>query len=37
MAGRLWTIMGVEENEHGVPENSVRRNEVIKKRCGIDI
>jgi hypothetical protein len=27
--------MGVEENEHGVPENSVRRNEEIRKRCGI--
>jgi hypothetical protein len=37
MAGRLLMVVKVDENEHGVPKSSVRRNEVIKKRCGIDI
>jgi hypothetical protein len=36
MARGLWTIMGVEENEHDEPKISVMRNQVIRKRCGID-
>jgi hypothetical protein len=36
MAGKLLMVVKVKENEHGVPKNSVKRNEEIKKRCGID-
>jgi hypothetical protein len=37
MARRLLMVVKVKENEHDEPKISVRRNEEIRKRCGIDI
>jgi hypothetical protein len=36
MAGKLLMVVKVKENEHDEPKISVRRNEEIRKRCGID-